>query len=276
MKYLSCAEARARGGLRLVLSCDGPNPWCEAAKYVFHVKQVPYVATAKRGMDDSLENQALFEWTGHKNSPIAMYEDEKARVGWLDMLYLAERLGSGPSLIPESRELQVESIGLSHQICGEDGLGWNRRLNIFKLLLDGADGNPAKTGIPARLFKDYTINNETTKLAEDRLLAILALLDDRLKRQKSRGSNYFVGDKVSGTDIHFAALFGMIDPLPHEVNPMPEGMRVMYSSGEPAVRAAVTPSLRAHRDYIFEKYLKLPIDFADDERPVVHALDSRK
>ena len=47
---------------------------------------------------------------------------------WLDILYLAERLGSGPSLLPADREGQVECIGLSHQICGEDGLGWNRRL----------------------------------------------------------------------------------------------------------------------------------------------------
>ena len=93
MKYVTCAEAREMKGLRLVLSCDGPNVWCEAAKYVFAVRHVPYAAVGKRGMEDTEDNLALFAWTGHKNSPIAMYEDEKARVGWLDILYLAERIG---------------------------------------------------------------------------------------------------------------------------------------------------------------------------------------
>ena len=273
MKYVPYEEARVMPGLRLVLSCDGPNVWCEAAKYVFQLRNVPYVAVAKRGMTDTDENNRLFEWTGHKNSPIAMYEDEKARVGWLDILYLAERIGSGPSLLPDSRALQVECIGLSHQLCGEDGLGWTRRLNMFKMMLDAAGGDPVKTGLPPRLFKDYTINAETTTHGTDRLIAILNLFDDRLKTQKAAGSNYLIGDRLTATDLHFAALFGIVDPLPHDVNPMPEGLRGLYSSGDTHVRAAVTDAMRRHRDYIYETYLSLPIDFADDDNPAMLVLD---
>ena len=272
MKYVSFVQARDMMGLRLVLSCDGPNVWCEAAKYVFDLRQVPYVAVAKRGMADGEESNALFAWTGHRNSPIAMYEDEKARASWLDILYLAERIGSGPSLLPDSRALQVESIGLSHQLCGEDGLGWTRRLNIFKTMLDAAGGDPAKTGLPLRLFKDYTINAETTAAATNRLIAILNLFDDRVQTQQVAGSKYLVGDRLTATDLHFAALFGMVDPLPHVVNPMPEDMRALYSSGEPNVRAAVTDALRRHRDYVYATHLKLPVDFADEAIPV-HPLD---
>lgn len=271
MRYISCDEARTMSGLRLVLSTDGPNVWCEAAKYVFQVRNVPYIAVAKRGMVDSDDNDKLFEWTGHKNSPVAMYDDEKARVSWLDILYLAERLGSGPSLLPKSRALQVESIGLSHQLCGEDGLGWNRRLNIFKMMLDGAGGDPDKTGLPLRLFKDYTITEETTRNGTERLVAILNLFDERLATQKSAGSKYLVGDRLTATDLHFAALFGIVDPLPHAVNPMPEWMRELYASGEPRVRTAVTDTMRLHRDYIYATYLKLPIDFAEGERAAVTA-----
>ena len=269
MRYISCAEAIPMKGLRLVLSSDGPNIWCEAAKYVLDFRNVPYVAVAKSGMGDTDENAQLFAWTGQRNSPVAMYEDEKPRFGWLDILYLAERLGNGPSLLPETREAQVECIGLSHQLCGEDGLGWNRRLNMFKMMLDAAGGDPVKTGLPPRLFKDYTINTQTAGAGTDRLLAILKMLDDRVKRQKAAGSRYLVGDRLTATDLHFAAIFGMVDPLPHAVNPMPAGLRALYESGEPHVRAAVTDELRAHRDYIYKTYLKLPMDFYDDDRAIV-------
>jgi glutathione S-transferase len=268
MKYISCAEAIPMKGLRLVLSSDGPNIWCEAAKYVFALRNVPYVAVRKSGMGDTEDNERLFQWTGQRNAPVAMYEDEKPRSGWLDILYLAERLGSGPSLLPDAREGQVECIGLSHQLCGEDGLGWNRRLNMFKMMLDAVGGDPARTGLPPRLFKDYTIDAQTAAAGTDRLLAILKLFNDRLKRQKAAGSRYLVGDRLTATDAHFAAMFGMVDPLPHGVNPMPAGMRGLYESGEPHVRAAVTDELREHRDYIYKNHLTLPIDFQDEDRDI--------
>jgi glutathione S-transferase len=261
MDYIPSHEARSMPGLRLVLSSDGPNVWCEAAKYVFDLRNVPYVPVAKAGMGESEENVFLFEWTGHKNSPIAMFDDEKARVSWLDILYLAERLGSGPSLLPDNREQQVECIGLSHQLCGEDGLAWNRRLDMFKMMLDGAGGDPEKTGLPLRLFRDYTINTQTTATGTQRLMDILEMFDRRLERQKAAGSKYLVGDRLTATDVHFAAIFGIVDPLPPEVNPMPDFLRHLYSSGSDELRALITDRLRAHRDYIYEAHLKLPIDF---------------
>lgn len=261
MDYVSAREARAMGGLRLVLSCDGPNVWCEAAKYVLTLRNVPFVPVGRQGMADTDDNLEIHDWTGHKNSPVAMYEDEKPRTGWLEILYLAERLGSGPSLLPANRELQIESIGLSHQLCGEDGLGWNRRLDMFKMMLDGVGGDPAKTGLPLRLFKDYTINAETTANGTGRVIEILNLFDRRLEKQQAAGSAYLVGDALTATDLHFAALFGIVDPLPHDVNPMPEMLRGLYASGSPELRAAVTDRLRAHRDAIYEKHLTLPIDF---------------
>jgi glutathione S-transferase len=258
VKYVSCAEARQMSGVRLVLSIGSPNPWGEAAKSVFHARQVEFAAVGREGMD---EDPDLFAWTGQRNVPVAMYNDEKPRHTWLDILYLAERLGSGPSLLPESREQQIECIGLSHQICGEDGLGWNRRLNIFKMLLTAAEGDPARTALPGRLFKDYTITSETTATATGRLIAILNLLQRHLQRQQAAGSRYLVGERLSATDVHFATLFGMVDPLPHELNPMPGPLRSFYSSGEPHLRAAITLELQQHRDFIYQNHLRLPMDF---------------
>ena len=258
MDYISCAEARSIPGLRLVLGKGSPGPWGEAAKSLFHVRGVPFVAVAQVGMAD---NDDLLAWTGQRNAPVAMYEDEKPRHSWIDILYLAERLGSGPSLLPESREGQIECIGLSHQICGEDGLGWNRRLDIFGMLAAKAGGDIAASGVAPRGIRDYSATPEGMAAASGRLIAILAMLDARLKRQQASGARFLVGDQLTASDIYFATFFGMVDPLPPDLCPSPERSRMLYSSGEPEVRGAVTVELRAHRDFIYRTYLKLPMDF---------------
>nr|WP_245405840.1 hypothetical protein [Sphingobium sp. Sx8-8] len=245
-------------GLRLVLSAGSPGPWGEAAKSIFYARGVGFVAVAQNSLAD---NDELFAWTGTRNAPVAVYDDEKPRHSWLDILFLAERLGSGPSLLPATREGQAECVGVSHQICGEDGLGWNRRLDIFNMLVAQAGGDPTKTMLPLRAFKDYGGTTDAMAASTGRLIAILSMLDTRLQRQKAAGSRYLVGDALTATDIHFAAFFGMIDPLPHDLNPMPDHLRMLYSSGSPGLRAMVTPELRAHRDFVYRDYLRLPMDF---------------
>jgi hypothetical protein len=56
-------------------------------------------------------------------------------------------------------------------------------------------------------------------------------------------------------------MFGMLDPLPPELCASPERSRRLYSSGDARFHAAVTPELKAHRDFIYREYLKLPMDF---------------
>jgi hypothetical protein len=43
-EYLSVAEAIARPGLRMVVVGKVPSPWGEAAKGVFHIKNVEWSA----------------------------------------------------------------------------------------------------------------------------------------------------------------------------------------------------------------------------------------
>lgn len=258
MEYKTCAEARTLPGLRLVLSVGAPNPWGEAAKAVFHVRRAPYIAVGRLGMDDDPE---LYAWTGQRNVPVAMYADEKPRSSWIDILYLAERLGEGPSLLPQDPDRLVECIGLSHRICGEDGLGWNRRLDQFRTMVEEANGDAASLGLPQRLYSDYRITPDTMAQGTQRLIAILSYLDKRLQRQRSHGSDYLVGDRLSACDLHLATMFGMVDPLPPKVSPMPLPLRGRYESGRPELRAAVTDPLRRHRDMIYDRHLTLPMDF---------------
>ena len=78
-EYLEVERAKTAGGLRLVLTVGVPGPWGEAAKSLFYVKKIPYVAIAQEG---GATNQALREWTGFDNAPQAIYEDERPRISW--------------------------------------------------------------------------------------------------------------------------------------------------------------------------------------------------
>jgi glutathione S-transferase len=258
LEYISCSEAQQREGLRLVLSAGSPNPWGEAAKGLFHVRNVSYLAVRHKGMG---QNNEIFAWTGTRNAPVAMYNDEKPRHTWIDILYLAERLGSGPSLLPERRTMQVECVGLSHAICGEDGLGWNRRLDLFHRQVEAVGGNPDQTILPKRMFKDFNGTAEAMAAASDRVVEILAMFDARLAVQKRSGSPYLVADSLTAPDIHLATFLGMLSPLPFNLNPMPDHIRSLYESGEPQLKKAMTAELLAHRGFIYAQHLKLPMEF---------------
>src|ERR1700733_12370065 len=127
MQYLSVADARKQPGLRLVLTAYMPGPWGEAAKAVLRVRNVRYLPVEQKAMD---RNEALFDWTGMRNAPIAILDDEPPQSTWLEILLLAGRLGSGPSLIRDDPLERALMMGLSTEICGPDGLGWSRRLEL--------------------------------------------------------------------------------------------------------------------------------------------------
>ncbi|MGO9062489.1 MAG: hypothetical protein ACLQU2_34770 [Candidatus Binataceae bacterium] len=59
--------------------------------------------------------------------------DERARSIWIDQLYLAERLAPTPALIPAVLEERVRMFGLANELCGENGLGWARRLMTIQI-----------------------------------------------------------------------------------------------------------------------------------------------
>ena len=138
MEYLEPELARTRPGLRLVLTAGVPGPWGEAAKSIFGLKGIEYLPVRQTAGES---NPALIAWTGHANAPQAVLDDEPARTGWAEILLLAERLAPTPSLIPEDPHERALLFGLCFEICGEDGLGWHRRLQIMDAMLSlpGAD-----------------------------------------------------------------------------------------------------------------------------------------
>jgi glutathione S-transferase len=258
MKYLSIIEGRTLPGLRLVLSAHVPGPWGEAAKAVFKSRNVAYAAVAQRPME---ANEDLREWTGVRNAPVAVFGSDPPVTGWLDMVMLAERLGSGPSLLPKDSRDRALAFGLSNEICGPRGIGWERRLMIFGKIFGDA---PLPAEAPPHMHevrRQYDFSAETAADAPARIVNILDNLADQLRRQHAAGSEYLVGKSLTAVDLHWSCFSAMLAPLPQAVNPMPENLRPLYEDIGPIVAAALDPLLLAHRDRIYERHIGLPLDY---------------
>jgi glutathione S-transferase len=257
MKYLSVAEARKLPGVRLVLTAYMPGPWGEAAKAVLGARNVPYVPVEQLAMEP---NEDLFEWTGMRNAPIAILDDEPPQSSWLDILLLAERVGSGPSLLPEDELDRALVLGISTELCGSDGFGWSRRLEMM--------GRPSTRNPPTgssfdmtRMTRMYGVTPEAIARAPTRMAAIMQGLATQLHRQEAAGSDYLVTDRLTVCDLHWAALSLFVSPLPPEQCAMPDFMRENYSHLTPELAEALDPILLRHRDRVYERHIALPLDF---------------
>jgi len=256
VEYTPIENAKTMKGLRLVLTAIPGAPWTEAAKAVFHVKKIPYVPVAQLPMQT---NDALRAWTGHENAPIAVYEDEKPRVVWTELLFLAERLAPNPPLIPSDPEDRVRMFGLAHELCGEDGLAWNRRHQMVEASHDPARGAISRP-IGDYLAVRYGFSEASASRAPARIAEILRTMSSQYQAQHKRGSRFLVGDRLSALDLYWATFAALVSPLPPDACPMPDWLRKSYHAlDQPSVRDALDPGLLEHRDRIYRDHLALPI-----------------
>jgi len=256
-EYLSVEEARNMSGLRLVLSPGVPGPWSEAAKGIFHVKKIPYVRVRQEFPG---ENRALKEWTAQTTAPVAAWNDEPPRSTWIEQLFLAERLQPDPPLIPANSEDRMLMFGYCNELCGEHGFGWSKRLLLIHPTLTNPNADEKSRAFSSYLGNKYGYNTGEAEAAPARCAEILRLLGTKLEQQRVRGSKFFVGNQLSALDIYWAAFAALIQPLPHELCPMPQPYRQLYTNTDPVIQAAVKPILMEHRDFIYREYLELPID----------------
>lgn len=257
MQYLTVAEARQRSGLRLVLTTGVPGPWGEAAKAVLKIRGVGYLPVAQQAM---APNEELVQWTGQRNAPIACLNDEPPLTSWLDILLLAERLGTGPSLLPADELDRALCLGLATEIAGTDGFGWNRRHQVIGAHLHGPGGYAVPAGMEP-IVKAYGVTPAAIDRASHRLCEILGGLARQLARQAAVGSGYLVGRSLSAADIYWACFSMMVAPLDAAVNPMPDWLRPLYSQCDDRVKAALDPSLLTHRDRVYAEHIGLPLEY---------------
>jgi glutathione S-transferase len=242
-EYVDVERARAMPGLRLALTTGVPGPWGEAAKGIFHAKKISFVRVAQSAGAD---NDALFAWTGHRNAPVAVYDDEPPRTTWAEILWLAERLAPEPSLVPADPDERVRCLGLAEELMGVGGFGWNRRLMLLRPGL-------------GRMAHQYGYSNAAAEAAPGRVTQILGVLSRQLAAQRAKGQRYLIGDRVSAVDIYWAAMAAIVAPLPAEVCAMPEMIRGLYGNPGPEVAAALDPALLEHRDRIYREHMEFPL-----------------
>ena len=256
MDYAAIGEARKKPGLRLVMNKGVPGPWSQSAKYVFEVKSIPYIPVAQLA---GTPNDELHDWTGHRNAPIAIFDDELPRVGWHEIIMLAVRLNPEPSLLPGDAAARAEVFGLITEIASENGFAWQRRLQLIEGLNASLDERAQSGG--ATLASRYGYSNAALSQAEGRAAEILKMLSAKLHAQQDAGSNYFVGCGFTAVDLYWACFSQLVAPLDESVNRMPGLIRNLYSVEGTTIAAAVNPILIAHRDRVYEKHLSLPLEF---------------
>ena len=250
--YISVEEAIKRPGVRMVVVGNVPSPWGEAAKGILHVKRIEWAAV--RLIYDS---ELLKEWAGQRSGPILIYDDERPRSGWAEILLFAERLAPAPPLVPAEPTERALVFGLAHEICGEDGLGWSRRLQLIHAGLNKTGGFPER--VSKYLSKKYGYRPEAGAAAGARVAALLAMLIARLKAQRETGSGFYVGKGLTAVDIYSATFTAMFEPLPEAQCKMDASTRTAFSERDELIEAALDPILFEHRDMIYQKYLELPL-----------------
>jgi glutathione S-transferase len=236
----------------MVVVTGVPSPWGEAAKGILHVKQIPWKAVK---LDQASDEMA--EWTKQRSGPVAMFDDEAPRSGWAEILLLAERLAPSPALLPANPLERARAIGLSHEICGEEGLGWARRLQGVHAGLNGEPGFPP--GVAQYLAGKYGYRAENGPGYTRRVTDLLQIFADLLSSQRSEGSQFYVGETLSAVDIYSATFMALFRPLPPEQCPIPEAMRPGFESLDEQTAKALDPILLEHRDFVYNEFLELPL-----------------
>ena len=257
MEYLSVKEARDMSGLRMALSVGGPFAFGQAAKSIMEIKDIPYHAVTQL---PGQSNDELYEWTGFRNAPVLVYEDEPAKAGWPEILYLAERINPLPRLIPKDSMDRAIMFGLGHKIFSENSFAWSCRLMLIQEMLTQGNDSPAKQ-LGQVLGERYGYSDIAAANAAPQATEIMATLAWQLEMQRDAGSDYFVGSNLSAVDIYWATCALMVAPLPDKDCPIDSDSRSSFTQLGRMVEVDQYPALIEHRDMMYRRHLKLPLDF---------------
>ena len=256
-EFVTIPEARDARGMRLIVAEGVPGPWAEGIRGILDYKGIAYT----RGrFEMGADHSDLIAWTAQASVPVIAWEDELPKSAWLDQIFLAERIKPDPSVIPKDIEQRMRMFGLLTEICAPNGFNWCRRLMIVHNGLNTPGLPPESQAFFEGFGAKYGYSTTAAEAAPARVIEILNALDTCLAEQESRGSRYFIGDKLSALDIYWAGVSHLIEPLPAPACPMLEDFRPMYGNTDADVAAAASSRLMAHREFIYREHLGLPMD----------------
>lgn len=248
MQYVDINEAINASGLRIVIVKAMPSAWGIAAKAMAEFKSLDFLCAHQIPMS---ENPELLAWAGTNSAPVVAWNNEPPLNRWDDILLLLERLAPEPRLVPENPTERIAVFGIGHEICGELGFGWNRRLDLMRPAA-GEDLGP--------FAQKYNYREAEAALANTRVIAFMTELAARLRHQKENGSDYLVGQTVTAADFYWAAFSNFVALQPQELCPVNPNARPMFERTPTEITAAIDPILIEHRDRIMSDYYKLPLE----------------
>src|SRR5205823_5320971 len=194
-------------------------------------------------------------------APVVAWNDERPRASWIDQLNLAERLAPNPPLIPADIDERARMFGLANELLGENGMVWVKRLLMVDAPLKSLPTDDPQRAFWIFLGEKYRYSPAAAERAAQRIEAIVTVFASQLMSQKSRVRRYLIGDRLSALDIYWAACCAILDPMPPERCPMADAFRGTYGNTDQRIGKALSPELRAHRDFIYDEHLELPIVF---------------
>ena len=252
--YRTFEEIVDHPGLRIVLVKSAPSPWGQAAKTIFEIKGLDYVAAPwLRGEP----NADIVAWGGEASAPIVAWAKEKPINRWIDILYLAERLAPQPSLLPADATQRALMIGLSHEICGQMGIGWGTgACSYLRRRIYPTARRLTSAGWAANTF--ITKPTRRPPVWENRRIA--QSFGDATQITIRACIHYFVGEAVSALDVYSTAFANLLDPLPKEQCPMPDARRAAFAVTDPIITGALDPLLLEHRSRIFREHFRNPME----------------
>ncbi|MEM1146970.1 MAG: hypothetical protein AAGH49_04205 [Pseudomonadota bacterium] len=248
-EYISVEAAISAPGLRMVVVSNVPSPWGEAAKGILHMKRIPWQAVRLVYDDPTFD-----AWAKDQSGPIAIYEDDPPRGGWREILELAERLSPTPSLIAADADAMFT---LCHNLLGENGLGWARRLQLVDAGMKGTGGFPER--VAKYIGQKYGYTEAKGAASSARVQALLQQMVAQLEAQKRAGSHYYFGDSPTAADIYSAVLMAMFAPLPEADCQMNPATRQAFLTLDHATQDALEPILLEHRDHMYDVHLERPL-----------------
>lgn len=236
----------------MVVVGNVPSPWGEAAKSICHVKRLDFAAVRL-----VYDNEALKSWAGQLSGPVVVYDDEPPRSGWAEILMLAEHLAPHPALLPVDPAARARTVLLAENFCGQNGLGWNRRLQLVHAGLTNAGGFVAR--VAGYLGNKYGYDAADGTRYTARVTELLGDFAQVLRSQRAAGRPYYLGDALGAVDIYSATFMAMLKPLPPEHCEMNPGVRSAFEWLDAATQAALDPILLEHRDMMYARHLALPL-----------------
>ncbi len=248
LPYVDINQAISADGLRLILVQGMPSAWGIAVRAMMEYKSLNYTLGPQI---PRAENPELLAWSDTNSGPVVAWNDEKPINRWDDILLLLERLAPEMPLVPDNAAQRIELFGIGHEICGELGFGWNRRLDMMRPGVDAA-------GL-SEFARKYGYCDEDVELANSRVIAFMTELAATLKAQKERGSQFIIGQSVTAADFYWAAFSNFVVLQSPQDILLDLSVRPMFENTPVEVTAAVDPILTEHRDRIMHTYFDIPL-----------------